>query len=156
VKFKEMKSIKHLVGVMAIVFLTSTMIYAQPQGGQSDKVEALKVSFITQELSLTPDEAKVFWPVFNQFEDERKTLRRNFKPNGPGESSVASMSDAEATSFINNQLDFEQKNLDITKRYISEFKRILPIKKVALLMTVENKFKRMILERYKGHQGGQK
>ena len=30
-------------------------------------IEALKIAFISRQLELTPDEAQVFWPVYNQY-----------------------------------------------------------------------------------------
>ena len=36
------------------------------------KDQALYVAYITQQLSLTEDEAQRFWPVHKQFDDEIK------------------------------------------------------------------------------------
>ncbi|WP_321538430.1 hypothetical protein [Flavobacterium piscinae] len=45
------------------------------QGGKRDKVKALKTAFITNELSLTSQEAEKFWPIYNAFEDKQFELR---------------------------------------------------------------------------------
>ena len=62
---------------LAILLALTGLIQAQtkPQG-DPQKVEALKISFITNKLNLTPEEAKLFWPIYNQYEDEKKALRK--------------------------------------------------------------------------------
>lgn len=37
----------------------------------------MKIAFLTRRLNLTPDEAKKFWPVYNQFSDELKNIRES-------------------------------------------------------------------------------
>ena len=36
-----------------------------------EKLMAEKVAFLTLEIGLTPEEAQVFWPVYNQVEKEK-------------------------------------------------------------------------------------
>ena len=37
---------------------------------RAEKIQALKIAFITQKLQLTADEAQKFWPVYNQYDNE--------------------------------------------------------------------------------------
>ena len=48
-------------------------------GERREKMEAQKIAFITKQLELTPDEAKVFWPVYNEYDAKRLELRKSFK-----------------------------------------------------------------------------
>ena len=66
---------KKILLILCIVFAFGIKTNGQPQ----EKVEALKVGFITQRLDLTTEEAKVFWPVYNKYSDELKKLRRTTK-----------------------------------------------------------------------------
>ncbi|MCP4120959.1 MAG: hypothetical protein GY751_04335 [Bacteroidetes bacterium] len=138
--------------LIALLALLITVDTAQGQE-RGERVEALKVSFITEQLSLTPDEARVFWPVFNQFEDERKALRQQYRTRaGAGQQNTQNISESQAATLISNELEFQTKDLNLTKKYINEFRGILPVKKVAMLMTVDNKFKRMLLAKIKQGQ----
>lgn len=142
---------------LALIAIAITVATARGQEPpeRSERVEALKISFITEQLSLTPEEAQVFWPVYNKYEEERKTIREDFKKREDGQK-LEYMSDAEAEAMINKQIEFQQKNLDITKKYIGEFKKILPVKKVAVLLTVEHRFSKMLLDRMRQHGGDQR
>ena len=141
-----MKSIflnmKKTVVVLALSLSTGLVAMAQqpaPGGGngenRGEKIEALKIAFITQRLNLTPEEAQKFWPVFNQYESEMKTLRQNFKL-GPG--------NPEPTA--EQSLDFEQKKLDLKKKYKPLFEGALGKEKVNTLYHLEDEFRQKLKE----------
>lgn len=69
-----------------------------------NNIEALKVAYITRQLNLTPEEAQKFWPVHNIYFEELKKARKE---------------------NIDNELVFEEKALNIRKKYNSDFKKIL-------------------------------
>lgn len=147
--------------LMMVMLACGILAQAQTVKPQGDpqKVEALKISFITNKLNLTPEEAKVFWPIYNQYEDEKKALRKSTFGEKEDMKSIDEMTDAEAQKFIDNQIAFKAKELDLNKKYIAEFKKVLPVKKVAKLLMVEEHFKKMLLEKAKEtgppHEPGQ-
>jgi len=118
-------------------------------GGQGkpgkEKIEAMKVAFISNQLSLTPEEAKVFWPLFDKFEEERKVIRKGEEPVP-----LDVMKDEQVGKFIQSVIDNKQKDLDLFKKYIPEFKKVLPERKVAKLLTLDAEFKKMLLMHAKG------
>lgn len=128
--------------MMIICVAVSTIAYAQqgppPAGGQQpnkgERVEALRVAFITERLNLTPAEAQNFWPVYNQYRNDMETLRKNFK-QGP---------DVQLTA--EQQLDFEQKKLDLKKKYTSQFEGALGKTKVNQLYNLEAEFHQKLKE----------
>lgn len=112
-----------------------------------EKVEAMKVGFLTQQLDLTPEEAKVFWPVYNQFQDELEQLRKSRRDNlVNARQNFEEMSDNEVEKTVDNELMFRQNELEILKKYHPLFKKVLPIKKVARLYKAEEDFKRKLLD----------
>ena len=42
---------------------------------KQERIKALYVAYITQQLNLNPDEAQKFWPVHTQFEADLKAVR---------------------------------------------------------------------------------
>ena len=126
-----------------------TKVAAQEENERNDKVESMKIGFITQKLDLNSAEAKTFWPVFNEFTDEQKKIRAKMKENMLTFKAKATPSDQEANKFIIEQLALKQSELDLTKKYMTEFKKVLPEKKVALLLTLDQEFKQQLLQRLK-------
>jgi hypothetical protein len=111
-------------------------------GEGKEKIEAMRVEFITHQLSLTEEEGKKFWPVFNMFEEERKAIRRADNPQG-----LDVLSDPEVGKYIQDFLNNKQKEADIYKKYVPEFRKVINERKVAKLLTIEGEFKRMLLQK---------
>lgn len=127
-----------------IFALFPVLLFAQQP---KEKLESLKIGFITERLKLSPEEAKVFWPVYNQYQDElekiRKQRRETFR--NPSET-FDNLNDVELEKMVDNEIVFRQNELDIMKKYYPKFKQVLPVRKVALLYKTEEDFKRKLLE----------
>lgn len=138
-KLKTMKKI--MMTAMLIAGMCNTNIFAQAsqqtpqgQGNKEDRVEALRIAFISQQLNLSPQEAQNFWPVYNQFRGDMKTLQQNFKPGGNGQFTAE------------QQLDMEQKKLDLKKKYKNQFEGALGKDKVNQLYNIERQFHEKLKE----------
>jgi hypothetical protein len=115
---------------------------------KGERLEAMKIGFITERLNLSSDEAKVFWPVYNKFTDDLKKLRQSTKGKISEEMpDMPAMTDAEAEKVLNDMVNFKINEAELIKKYATEFKKILPVKKVVLLFKAENDFKRELLKK---------
>jgi hypothetical protein len=107
------------------------------------KIETLKIAYITSALELTEAEAQVFWPIYNEAEVKRRELRRNrMGERKDAQVNFKTMTEKEAETFIDQEMEFKQKELDIQKELHSKLKKILPAKKIALLYKAEVDFQR--------------
>jgi Spy/CpxP family protein refolding chaperone len=138
---------------LLLVLLTAAA-YAQPGGPpplgdeRKEQVEAMKVAYITSRLDLTPEEAQVFWPVYNQYRGELDKIRENRRREMKNaKDDLSGMSDAEIEKFVDGEVAFRQAELDILKKYHAQFKKVLPVRKVAKLYRAEEDFKRELLKR---------
>lgn len=99
----------------------------------ADRIEALRIAFISQQLNLTPEEAERFWPVYNTYRKDLDAVRQQIKPvNG------------ELTA--EQQLDLEQKKLDLKKKYKPQFEQALGTTKLNALYNIEHKFQEKLKE----------
>src|SRR5690349_1590865 len=80
--------VNYMLGTMLCALLFVTLAHAQDstkaQRGNPairEQIATLKIGFITQKLNLTPEEAKVFWPVYNQYDEELEQLRKSRRDN---------------------------------------------------------------------------
>jgi hypothetical protein len=53
-----------------LVLLLTLGSLSQIKAQNGEKIQTLKIAFITQKLQLTPDEAEKFWPIYNQYDNE--------------------------------------------------------------------------------------
>ena len=136
---------------LAIILLFgvfSATAYSQgppPPMFDEEKIEPLRIAFLTKYLELTSEEAQKFWPVYNKMRDEIKVVMDADKALKDGKS-INDMNDEELNKFINSHLENDQKMLDIKKKYAEEFKKVLSLRKVALLADAENEFKRQMIQ----------
>lgn len=134
--------------IFTIALLTSFSVVSQES--KADKVEAMKVGFITNKLELTAKEAQTFWPLYNEYNSKLEKLRKTKKSDfdelkNKGEN----LTDRELESFMNEIFATKQKELDLQKEYYEKYAKVLSVKKVALLYQAENQFKRELLRKIK-------
>jgi len=142
--------------ILTLLILVAAAGFSQGPPGpppfDEEKIEALRIAFLTRYLDLSSDEAQKFWPVYNKMQDELKVILDKEKDLRNGKK-IDEMSDEELAKMINSHFDNEQKLLDIKKKYAEEFKKVLSLKKVALLADAENEFKRVMLKHARDKQG---
>jgi Spy/CpxP family protein refolding chaperone len=135
---------KLIFGIVLLAFATASL-QAQPGGGPGPKggerVKSMRIAYITNKLSLTPEESQQFWPVFNQFEADQKKIHEKYKPT----KDLMSMTDAEADKFLNSRSEMEQEMLNLRKNYVSQMRKVIPVRKVAMLMRVEQDFREELI-----------
>ena len=133
-----------------------------PDGPKKEKMEAMRIAFLTQKLDLTPDEAQKVWPVYNEFQKKREILHKQRREEHKNaKENIDSLSDKQIESMVDGEMTFRQKNLDLEKEYHAKFKSVLPIKKVAKLYRAEEMFGRQLLQQLSekgkdGNPGGKK
>lgn len=103
----------------------------QPQG--EERIKALYVAYITQQLNLNADEAQKFWPVHAQFESDLKGVKTDLP-----------------------ELDKQQATLNIKKRYQDNFNRILGLNRCERFFRMDGEFKRKLIDRIRNHQPKQR
>jgi hypothetical protein len=131
--FKNKMLLLALSLVSYIGLNASAPVLQQTEESRADKIEALRIAFISQQLSLTPAEAEKFWPVYNQYKGDLETIRKNFKTNGQ-------------PLTAEQQIDLEQKKLDLKKKYKPLFEGAIGKDKVNQLYNLERKFQEKLKE----------
>lgn len=133
-----------------VFWLTAITAIAQPET-KRDKIEALRVSFISQKVSLTTQEAQLFWPLYNEYNDKLDLNRKIFRKQYGLNSDFSVKTDKEAEMYLNAELTLKQKEFELYKEYYEKFKKALPVKKVALLRKAEEDFKKELIKNIKGN-----
>jgi Spy/CpxP family protein refolding chaperone len=140
-------------GTTFFLMLMSVFAFAQRpmEGGRDfnrEEAKTLKVGIYTRVLELTTKEAEVFWPVYNEQEakletirEEQDEIRRELEKN------FSEYSDKEIEERVDRMVELRQKEAEIHAEYYEKFKKVLPIKKVALMHRAEMMYKRALLEK---------
>ena len=129
--------------LLGCLFAGKTQLLAQ-----TGRVQAIKVSFLSDRLSLTPAQAEKFWPVYNQCSDERRSLRQRYR-----DASHNASSDPEvAMRQIDDNMEYKEQELAMQKRCNDAYLKVISPQQVASLMAAERDFRAMLLKQIK--EGG--
>jgi hypothetical protein len=116
-----------------------------------DKIEALRVSFISQKVNFTTQEAQAFWPLYNEYQDKIILARKLFRQQYNKNTDYNFATDKEAETYLNAEFTLKQKEFEYYKDYLEKFKKIIPVKKIALLLKAEEEFKKELIKNIKGN-----
>lgn len=117
-----------------------------------EKIDALKVAFITIELSLTSSEAEKFWPIYNSFEDKQFDLKRQKSISyikKMDNETLSKMSDKEALIILTEIEATEEELFQQRKKLIVSLKSVLSPVKIIKLKKAEDEFNKKLLQQYK-------
>ena len=143
------KKITLLLPLLLLVLST----VAQPD--KRKQMEARRVAYLTEKLALTPEEAQVFWPVYNQRVEALHALRKERRSNRKeGKTIYESGDEQKLEAVLDKELVLRRKELELLETYHAKLKTVLPIKKLAKLYRAEEQFKREIMKHARQHPPG--
>lgn len=143
--------------IFMLLFSLPTFVIGQAPGGggRSNEIEQYRIAYLTEKLDLSPAEAKVFWPIFNEWKKEQVLLRKqraqkmiSFRKL----TEIEALSDTEVQNLIVNEMALKQKELNIEKKYYTRLKSSLPIKVVGKYYRAQETFKKELLNRYRNNR----
>lgn len=119
-------------------------------GDMSERFEAEKISFITQKLELTPDEAQLFWPLYNELGKKRKKNREQAKILFRKlRSESEEKTEKELGDLSDELIELKVQEANLQKEYHLKYKKILSAKKILTLYHSEKQFQSMLLRQIK-------
>ena len=147
----------------SICLFAAVVLFAQPQGGpkpdenqrkkEFERIQAEKIAFITQELDLSPEEAQVFWPVYNQCWKEaldcHKKMRDAF--DGIRGKKADELSDKELEAKVEAYVQASRASNQVLTDWYPKFRKVLPIRKVAKLYQAEEAFQQRMINNLRKH-----
>lgn len=139
------------------MLLFTVTVSAKAQGDRINEIETYKIAYLTEKLGLSAEEAKVFWPIYNDYQKEQEALRKerfqkmiSFRKINE----IEDLSDAQVQELITNDFSIRQRELNLEKKYYYKLRSHLPIKTVGKYYRAQEAFKREILSRYRNGRPG--
>lgn len=132
-----------------IIVLVAALAYMIPLMSQDrmnqrrERIENIKIAFITKELDLTTSESQAFWPVYNEYQSRIQDLRKELRPD----KKIEDLSTEEADQLMLRYLQNEQEKLRAEEKLFQNLKPIIGSQRVIKLKLTEEVFKRRVLEK---------
>lgn len=109
------------------------------------------MAFISKKLELTNAESEKFWPLYNEYNDKVKAIRKNLRQSYRSKAENASDKDAEELYLLD--LQSRQAETDVHKLYSEKIRGIIGTKKFVKLRVAEEEFKRELVKTIKESGG---
>lgn len=142
---------------MLKVLLSATLVvawlhgYTQRRPGPPpgrERIEVIKTTYLSRQMKLTPEEARLFWPVYDQYqekimevEEDRMKTQQKFREG------LDYLSDEEVNAMIDSYLRHSEYALNARKNMISDLQKILTPHKIAVFLRAEQQFRREMQHR---------
>jgi len=135
--------------VAAITILVVSPVLSQEMSADNmqilrDKIKADKKLLVAANMELTASEAKGFWPVYDAYQKDLSAINQR----------IAKLIDSYAEDYEANTLDdkkaekltaelvaIEQADGGLQASYLAKLSKVLPPKKVARYLQIENKIR---------------
>ncbi|MGJ8714176.1 MAG: hypothetical protein ACSHXG_03695 [Maribacter stanieri] len=140
--------------VIIIFLFVSTISFGQ-RNQDWEKINTLKVAFITEKLSLSSKEAQEFWPVYNEYQEKRNALRK--KSHNQIKSKIKdadSLSEIESEKLLALHMQIEEEEEVLDNDFLKKVSKVISAKKTLLLLRSEEEFKRQLMKQYRQNKGG--
>ena len=121
-----------------------------------EEVMAQKIAFFTKELSLTPEEATEFWPIYNQEWDKMldahmktgNTLRKLNKALN----NTPTPTEQEINYLMNEYFNACKVEVEIQQEMFKKLSSVVPIHKAAKTFSLEEKFRVLLIKSLRGNK----
>jgi hypothetical protein len=137
--------------ILLAILITITFQLKAQKPETMKKIEAAKIALITERLNLTPEQAEKFWPVYREYGQKNREIRKDFNaarkdfdPNTASEEENKKMLEM-ANTVKRQQLDLEQE-------YSQRILKVITTRQLNNLRKAEDDFKEMLLRRIKAQQ----
>lgn len=138
------------LGILISTLLITWLGYSQSPEARK-KIEAAKIALITDRLNLTPEEAEKFWPIYREYGQKNREIRkefdqarRSFDPN--------SASEEENKAMLDMASQVKERQLALEKEYSQRILSVISSRQLNNLRKAEADFKEQLLRRIKAQQ----
>jgi len=120
---------------------------AEPSQKQLDiaAARAERKAAVGQNMFLTKDEGKVFWPLFEEYENAMDKIEdRHIREIKAYVQAYRTLTDDDATRKLDEVVSIQQARLDLQKAYIPKFRAAMSSIKVTRFFQIDNKLRAMV------------
>ena len=146
--------LKNICIVLILVITCSFSAQAQRAGkkraNKKEKMESLRIAYITEQLDLSTEQWQQFWPVYNKYQDlkqQKRMDRRSDRQEGLK---------GDAGQQLDEMIRKEEEALKVRKAYIKDLRGVVSDEKVWEYLKIERRFKERLLKKYKGDRKGER
>ena len=141
-----------VIGMVAALVGLGALAAAQDKPADNmqilrEKVKADKKLMVAANMELTESEAKAFWPVYDAYQKDLEAInQRTVKliESYAADYRGNTLTDEKAKKLVDELVAIEQAEAGLKASYVPKLGKVLPMKKVARYLQVENKVRALV------------
>jgi len=133
-----------------LLFALLSFLSALPQG-RRDRVESLRVAYITRQVGLSEKEAREFWPVYNEYTQKLRAARRDVRRTERKYSET--LDESAVKELFKEEQRARRAEYEVHAAYSEKIKDVLGYRKYMRLRAAEEKFRQEIVKRLREGAG---
>ena len=128
-------------------FPTSALTQDKPTDNMQnlrEKVKADKKLLVATNMELTESEAKGFWPVYEDYQKDLAAINQRIAKlieSYAADYRSKTLTDEKAKKLVDELIAIEQAETGLKASYVPKLSKVLPQKKVARYLQIENKIR---------------
>jgi hypothetical protein len=139
--------------ILFVVALTAIPVFAQDKSADTDmqilldKVKADKKLVVATNMDLSDAEGKAFWPIYEAYQKDLQGINDRLATailTYADAYNKNALTDELAKRLTNEALAIDQDEITLRKTYAAKLDRVLPAKKAARYLQIENKIRAAI------------
>ena len=142
---KRDRSVGFIIVMLIAIAVMAASAVAQDKPADNmqivlEKIRADKKLLVAESMQLTEAEAKAFWPVYDQYQDELFLLRaRTAKLITDYADAYEKMTTDTAKKLLDELMNIEALGPKLRQAYLPKFRKVLPETKVVRYYQIESK-----------------
>jgi hypothetical protein len=138
---------------MVVIMVLALVGLAIPAAAQDDmqilrdKVKADKKLLVASNMQLTESEAKAFWPVYEGYQKDLAAINQRIGKlieDYAADYRGNTLTDEKAMKLVNESVAIEKAEAGLKESYVPKLSKVLPAKKVARYIQIENKIRALV------------
>ncbi|MCK5102132.1 MAG: hypothetical protein KAQ62_00855 [Cyclobacteriaceae bacterium] len=133
------------VSIILMLIFISLGAFAQNREAMK-KIESARIALITERLGLSPEQAEKFWPVYREYNMERREIRQEFR-EARKDVDIKNLTEEQSKQLIQKSMDLKQKELNLEREYAHRMSDVISTQQLFKLKNAEKDFQQMLLKR---------
>ncbi|MGH7845517.1 MAG: hypothetical protein ACREQW_10150 [Candidatus Binatia bacterium] len=145
---------RRIIEIMTVIMLVGFTNHVVAQDKPADNMEILRAKLkadkklvVATNMELTESETKGFWPIYDQYQKELQKINQrvaNLLESYAEDFRGKSLTDDKAKKLIEEAVAIEQAEANLKSTYAPKLSKVLPVKKVARYLQIENKIRAVV------------
>lgn len=134
---------KKLIAIFVLMIVSASFVNAQMSQDDVSMIQSMygmnKRDLVKKYMQLTPKQDSVFWPIYDAYENERKSIgEQRIRGIEDYAKNYATLTDAKADELVKKSFELEASMTKLQQKYYEKLKKPISPLKAAQFIQLEN------------------